>query len=101
MEHPTDKTGIATAVTPDQPPAPEQQSTKEAIDDGVVTARLRARLNEDPVTNAYLIQVETFHSTVVLSGYVELAKVRIRALEIAREIAGANAVKDSLEIREI
>lgn len=101
MEHPTDKTGIATAVTPDQAPAPEQQSTKEAIDDGVVTARLRARLNEDPVTNAYLIQVETFHSTVVLSGYVELAKVRIRALEIAREIAGANAVKDSLEIREI
>jgi hyperosmotically inducible periplasmic protein len=61
---------------------------------------LRARLMADPATKGYLIQVETFHGTVLLSGYVELATVRMRALQLAREISGTDDVTDSLECRE-
>jgi len=97
MAHPTNETGMA-AVAPAVSVGHAQ--AREAIDDGVVTAKVRARLMADVVTKAYVIQVETFHGTVVLSGYVELATVRIRALALARELAGANEVKDALETRE-
>jgi osmotically-inducible protein OsmY len=99
MAHPTTETEIPTAVSVGNA-APRPHSASEAIDDGVVTAKLRARLKSDVVTKAYLIQVEIFHGTIVLSGYVELVKVRIRALQLARELAGGNEVKDALETRE-
>ena len=81
--------------------APAQQPIREAIDDGVVTAKLRARLARDPVTKPYLIQVETFHGTVIVSGYVEFATVRNRVLQIANEVAGGNQVKDATEIHDL
>lgn len=96
MVRPPTETGLAKIPAP----APGQQPVREAIDDGIVTAKLRARLAADPVTKPYLIQVETFHGTVVVSGYVEFAAVRTHVLRIAQELAGANGVKDSLEIHD-
>lgn len=104
MAQPTNETGIAAVVAPavtvDHALASKQQSTREAIDDGIIMARLRARLMADVVTRTYVIQVESFHDALVLSGYVELATVRIRALALARELAGGKEVKDALETRE-
>jgi osmotically-inducible protein OsmY len=104
MAHPTNETGIAAAIAPivalGHAQASRQHSAREAIDDGVITAKLRARLMADVVTRSYVIQVETFHGTVVLSGYVELATVRLRALALARELAGENEVKDALETHD-
>ncbi len=78
---------------------PSQQSTGEAIDDGVVTARVKAKLIEDPVTKAHQINVDTFKGTVQLSGFVETEQARSRALQIAREVNGVKQVKDALQIR--
>jgi len=104
MAHPRNETGIAALIVPavsvGHAPASHRHSASEAIDDGVVTAKLRARLKADVLTKDYVIQVEIFHGTIVLSGYVKLAAVRIRALELARELAGGNEVKDSLEIHD-
>ena len=79
---------------------PSQQSTGEAIDDGVVTARVKAKLIEDPVTKAHQINVDTFKGTVQLSGFVETEQARSRALQIAREVNGVKQVKDALQIRK-
>ncbi len=79
---------------------PSQQSTGEAIDDGVVTARIKAKLIEDPVTKAHQINVDTFKGTVQLSGFVETEQARSRALQIAREVNGVKQVKDALQIRK-
>ena len=79
---------------------PTQQSTGQAIDDGVVTAKVKAKLIEDPVTKAHQINVETFKGTVQLSGFVETDQARSRALQLARDTDGVKSVKDALEIRK-
>ncbi len=79
---------------------PTQQSTGEVIDDGVVTAKVKAALIEDPVTMAHQINVETFKGTVQLSGFVESDEARTRALQLVRDIDGVKSVKDAMEIRD-
>jgi osmotically-inducible protein OsmY len=78
---------------------PTQQSAGEAIDDGVVTAKVKAALIQDPVTKAHQINVETFKGEVQLSGYVETDQARSRALQLARDIQGVRRVKDAMEVR--
>ncbi|WP_116807092.1 BON domain-containing protein [Steroidobacter cummioxidans] len=78
---------------------PTQQSTGQAIDDGVVTAKVKAKLIEDPVTKAHQINVETFKGTVQLSGFVESDQARTRALQLARSTDGVKSVKDAMQIR--
>jgi osmotically-inducible protein OsmY len=80
--------------------SPTQQSTGQAIDDGVVTAKVKAKLIEDPVTKAHQINVETFKGTVQLSGFVETDQARSRALQLARDVDGVKSVKDALEVRK-
>lgn len=79
---------------------PTQQSTGQAIDDGVVTAKVKAKLIEDPVTKAHQINVDTFKGTVQLSGFVENEQARNRALQLAKDVDGVKQVKDSLEVRK-
>lgn len=71
----------------------------EAIDDGVVTARVQAALFEDPVTKPHQITAETFKGTVQLRGFVESDTVRQRAVQLARNVRGVRGVKDALEVR--
>lgn len=80
-------------------PTPRQQPTEEAIEDGVVTARVKTRLIEDPVTKMHHIGVDTFKGTVHLSGFVETEQARARALQIARDTEGVKDVKDAMEVR--
>ena len=79
---------------------PSQQSTGEAIDDGVVTAKVKTKLIEDPLTKAHQINVDTFKGTVQLSGFVETDQVRSRALELARDVDGVKQVKDAMQVRK-
>jgi osmotically-inducible protein OsmY len=79
---------------------PTQQSTEEAIEDGVVTAKVRAALTEDPMTSAHEIKVETFRGSVQLSGYVETPEARNRALKVARSVDGVKQVRDALDFRK-
>jgi osmotically-inducible protein OsmY len=78
---------------------PTQQSAGQAVDDGVVTAKVKAALVADPVTKAHQINVETFKGTVQLSGFVETDQARSRALQLARDVDGVKRVKDALEVR--
>lgn len=78
---------------------PTQQSAGQAVDDGVVTAKVKAALVADPVTKAHQINVETFKGTVQLSGFVETDEARTRALQLARDVEGVRKVKDAMEVR--
>jgi osmotically-inducible protein OsmY len=79
---------------------PTQQAAGEAIDDGVVTAKVKAALIEDPVTKAHNINVVTFRGQVQLSGFVETDEARTRALQLARDVEGVKNVKDAMEVRK-
>ena len=78
---------------------PTQQPTAEAIEDGVMTARIKERLMEDPLTKAHVIKVETFRGIVELSGFVETDQVRTRAVELARDVSGVKRVRDAMDVR--
>jgi hyperosmotically inducible protein len=78
---------------------PAQQSAGQAIDDGVVTAKVKAALVEDPLTKAHQINVETFKGRVQLSGYVESDEARTRALQVAKDVEGVKNVKDAMQVR--
>jgi osmotically-inducible protein OsmY len=78
---------------------PTQQSAEQAVDDGVVTAKVKAALVADPVTKAHQINVDTFKGTVQLSGFVETDEARTRALQLARDVDGVKKVKDAMEVR--
>ena len=82
-------------------PLPTQQSAAEAIDDGVVTAKIKARLIDDPITKIHQIKVDTFRGMVELSGFVETDQARTRALELARNVEGVKRVRDAMDIRKV
>jgi osmotically-inducible protein OsmY len=79
--------------------AAARQTAGEVVDDSVVTAKVKARLVDDPVTKAYQINVETFKGTVQLSGFVDSAEARSRATQLARDVGGVKDVKNSLQVR--
>ena len=79
--------------------AATQQTAGEVVDDSVVTAKVKAKLVDDPVTKAYQINVETFKGTVQLSGFVDSAEARSRATQLAKDVGGVKDVKNSLQVR--
>jgi hyperosmotically inducible protein len=91
---------MGTAIIAGCSSTPTQQSTGQAIDDGVVTAKVKAKLIEDPVTKAHQINVETFKGRVQLSGFVESNQARTRALQLAKDVDGVKQVTDALEVRK-
>ena len=90
---------LASAVMTGCSSTPTQQSAGESVDDGVVTAKVKAALVADPMTKAHQINVETFKGTVQLSGFVETDEARARALQLARDVDGVKKVKDAMEVR--
>jgi osmotically-inducible protein OsmY len=76
-----------------------KQTAGEVVDDGVVTAKVKAKLVDDPLTKAYQITVETFKGTVQLSGVVDSEEARSRATQVARAVGGVKDVKNSLQVR--
>lgn len=76
-----------------------QQSTREAIADGVITAKVRAALGEDPITASYDICVQTLAGIVELSGFVGTNIVRFEALHVTEHVHGVVRVEDSLDVR--
>ena len=82
-----------------QPATSGQESAGEAVDDAVVTAKVKAKLVDDEVTKAYQIEVATFKGTVQLSGSVDSEEARSRATELAKDVGGVKDVKNSLQVR--
>jgi hyperosmotically inducible protein len=91
---------IGTAAIAGCTSTPNRASTGQTIDDSVITAKIKAKLIEDPLTKAHEISVETFKGTVQLSGFVESAAERTRAAQIANQVDGVKDVKNSLVLRK-
>lgn len=66
-------------------------------DPGVTTA-VKAKLAADDVVKAYKIDVDTRGGVVTLSGTVDTAQARTRAVEVARTTTGVTGVQDQLAV---
>ena len=88
------------AAAPKKSDAANHETAGETVDDSVVTAKVKAKLVDDPVTKAYQIEVETFKGTVQLSGFVDSAEAVSRAERLAKDVGGVKNVKNSLQVRK-
>ena len=77
-----------------------QATVGQAVDDGVVTATVKAKLVEDPVTKAHQVNVETQKGVVQLTGFVDSTTAKARATELARSVDGVALVRNDIEIRQ-
>ena len=71
---------------------PEQRSTGEVIDDTAITTKVKTSLLGDPMVSAFAISVETSRGVVSLTGIVNSAAERTRAIQVAQDVGGVRRV---------
>jgi osmotically-inducible protein OsmY len=75
------------------------KSVGETIDDATITTSVKTSLLNDPDVGSLRIDVDTFKGVVTLSGAVETAAQRDKAMALARKIGGVTDVKSTLQIQ--
>jgi hyperosmotically inducible protein len=70
-----------------------------AMSEGALTAKIKSKMMLDDYVKARTIDVDTSGGVVTLTGVVESAAERERAVRLARETDGVKRVVDKLEIR--
>jgi osmotically-inducible protein OsmY len=70
-----------------------------AIASGTLTAKIKSKMALDDAVKARTINVDTVGSVVTLTGVVETADERARAMRLAEETDGVTRVVDKLEVR--
>ena len=69
-----------------------ERSTGQALDDALITTKVKASLAADPQVSALAISVETNDGVVQLSGVVENEAERQRAIQLAQGMEGVKRV---------
>lgn len=77
-----------------------RESTGEYIDSSALTARVKSALASDEFVRARDVNVETFRSTVQLSGFVDSDAQKDRAGEIARSVQGVEKVNNKITVKK-
>jgi len=80
---------------------PNIESTGEFIDNSLITAKIKSKLVDDPLTGLFRIKVITFKGIVQLSGFVNSGNERQRAEEIAYSVSGVKKVENSLLVTPV
>jgi hyperosmotically inducible protein len=71
-----------------------------AVDDSVVTAKVKSALLADPGVKSFDIAIVTRKGEVQLSGYVDNQMQIDRAIEIARAVEGVQSVGNEMSIKK-
>ncbi len=77
-----------------------ERSAGEAVDDGVITAKVKAALVSDPNVAARDVNVETREGVVQLAGFVDSSAQKSKASEVTRRVAGVKEVDNQLEVKQ-
>jgi osmotically-inducible protein OsmY len=77
-----------------------EQSTGEQIDDHHTSSRVKAALAQDTQYKYDGVSVETFKSTVQLSGFVTSKDQKNQAGDIAKKVTGVKAVINNITVKE-
>jgi osmotically-inducible protein OsmY len=75
------------------------EGTGEYVDDSVITTKVKAAIYNEPSLKVSEINVETFKSTVQLSGFVRSTADMSKAVEIARSVGGVTSVKNDMRLK--
>lgn len=80
---------------------PEHKSTGQAIDDGVITAKVRAKLVDDFALKGFKIGVDTNHGVVQLSGTVSTQTGIAQAVADATSVDGVVSVQNNIVLTDL
>jgi hyperosmotically inducible protein len=72
----------------------------QALDEGRLTAKIRAKMQLDDTIDVSDVNVDTDGTVVTLRGEAATRQQHQRILQLARETAGVTAVVDQLTVRE-
>jgi hyperosmotically inducible protein len=69
------------------------------VDDGTMTAKVKAALVADDTTKAHQINVSTREGVVQLSGFVDSDAAKAQAERLARTVSGVRDVENDIDVR--
>jgi len=75
------------------------RSAGTVIDDGLITAKVKAALIGDARTKAHQIDVDTREGVVQLGGFVDSAAAKEAASEVAESVSGVKSIFNRLEVK--
>jgi hyperosmotically inducible periplasmic protein len=78
----------------------EGRSGEQVVDDGAITAKVKAALAGDSRTKAHQVNVETHEGAVQLSGFVDSAEAKSTAGELARNVEHVRSVDNQLDVKK-
>lgn len=78
--------------------SPEQRSTGQLFDDGLITAKVKRQLFHQEGVSIIDVDVSTYRGQVQLSGFVPSEDARRLAEEAARRVEGVKSVKNDIRI---
>jgi hyperosmotically inducible protein len=77
---------------------PNDESAKEIFDSSFITAKIKARLIDDPVTGVFRIKVSTNKGIVELSGTVNSDEEKQKAETIAKTVEGVTEIQNNIQV---
>jgi osmotically-inducible protein OsmY len=78
---------------------PHKRSSGQVVDDSVITTKVKAAILDDQSLKVLQINVDTFKGVVQLSGFVDSARSKSRAGEVAAGVNGVRSVKNDLVVK--
>jgi hyperosmotically inducible protein len=75
------------------------ESTGQYVDDATITTKVKTDFVADKTVDATNIKVETYKGTVQLSGFAKSQAEINRAVQIARNVAGVQSVKNDVLLK--
>ena len=78
----------------------DPRSASGTVDDGAITAKVKAALAGDPRTKAHQVNVETRAGVVQLSGFVDNSEAKSTAEELARAVDNVRSVDNELDVKK-
>lgn len=76
-----------------------QRSTGQTIDDGVITANVKAHLIDNEIVEAGEVNVTTYRGVVQLSGFVDSNEEKAQATKEAQSVEGVKEVRNDLKVQ--
>jgi hyperosmotically inducible protein len=77
----------------------DRQQVGKVIDDGVLTAKVKAALLRERGIKSTDVKVESNQGRVLLSGFVDSEDQKQRAVRVASQVDGVKEVRDGLNVR--
>ena len=77
----------------------KSQSAGAYADDSWITTKVKADILAEPSLKVAEIKVETYKGVVQLSGFVDSAASRDKAVEVARAVKGVTSVKNDMRLK--